>query len=81
MVCGVLLASPCRRCTATNVTWLPGKPTPMHFHGKDAIAVYLETGALKATTAGGQSVVNEYAPGFTNSILETGSIAKRSRKA
>jgi hypothetical protein len=53
------------RVTAWDVTWLPGPPTPMHFHGKDAIAVYLETGALKATSPDGQSVVNEYVPGFT----------------
>jgi quercetin dioxygenase-like cupin family protein len=53
------------RVTIWDVTWLPGKPTPMHFHGFDAIAVYLESGALKATTPDGQSVVNEYVPGFT----------------
>lgn len=53
------------RVTIWDVVWLPGKATPMHFHGKDAIAVYLERGALKATTLDGQSVVNEYVPGFT----------------
>jgi hypothetical protein len=53
------------RFTVWDVTWLPGKATPMHFHGFDAIAVYLESGALKATTPDGQSTVNEYVPGFT----------------
>ena len=53
------------RVTIWDVTWLPGKTTPMHFHGKDAIAVYLEAGALKATTPDGQSVTNEHLPGFT----------------
>jgi hypothetical protein len=53
------------RVTVWDVTWLPGVATPLHYHGYDAIAVYLENGALKATTADGHGVVNEYFPGFT----------------
>lgn len=53
------------RVVIWDVTWLPGKPTPMHFHAFDAIAVYLENGALKATTPDGQSSTSEYVPGFT----------------
>ncbi|HLX41931.1 MAG TPA: hypothetical protein VKR43_00780 [Bryobacteraceae bacterium] len=53
------------RVTIWDVTWLPGVTTPMHFHGYDAIAVYLQDGALKAVTADGHGVVNEYFPGFT----------------
>jgi hypothetical protein len=45
-----------------DYTWTTGVPTPMHFHDKDVVVVYLETGWLKSTTADGQSVVNELSP-------------------
>ena len=47
-----------------DYTWTTGVPTPMHFHDKDAIVVYLENGGLKSTTADGQSVVNELSRGL-----------------
>jgi hypothetical protein len=53
------------RVTAWDYTWAPGVPTPMHFHDKDVVVVYLEDGALKSTTPDGQSVVNEHFFGFT----------------
>jgi hypothetical protein len=39
--------------------WNPGEPTPMHFHDKDVVVVYLEDTVLKSTTPDGKSVVNE----------------------
>jgi hypothetical protein len=40
--------------------WHPGEATPMHFHDKDALVVYEETGALKSTTPDGKSVVTDF---------------------
>ena len=40
--------------------WHTGKPTPMHFHDKDALVVYEATGALQSTSAGGKQVVSDY---------------------
>jgi hypothetical protein len=42
-----------------DYVWRAGEPTPMHFHDKDALVVYEETGALKSTTPDGQSVTTE----------------------
>jgi hypothetical protein len=40
--------------------WHPGKPTPMHFHDKDALVVYEATGALQSTSSDGKQVVNDF---------------------
>jgi hypothetical protein len=40
--------------------WYAGKPTPMHFHDKDALVVYEASGALQSTTPDGKKVVSEY---------------------
>src|SRR5271156_4282130 len=40
--------------------WHIGKPTPMHFHDKDALVVYEATGALQATSVDGKQVVSDY---------------------
>jgi hypothetical protein len=40
--------------------WLPGKPTPMHFHDKDALVVYEASGALQSTASDGKQVVSDY---------------------
>jgi hypothetical protein len=40
--------------------WHPGKPTPMHFHDKDALVVYEATGALQSTSMDGKKAVGEY---------------------
>jgi hypothetical protein len=45
--------------------WTPGKPSPMHFHDKDVVVVYLDNGALKSTTPDGKSTVNEITFGLT----------------
>jgi hypothetical protein len=43
--------------------WKAGEPTPMHFHDKDVVVVYLEDSALQSTEPNGRSVVNEYKSG------------------
>jgi hypothetical protein len=40
--------------------WIPGKPTPMHFHDKDALVVYESTGTLQSTSSDGKQVVGDY---------------------
>ena len=53
------------RVVMWDYTWTTGQPTPMHFHDKDALVVYLRTGALKSTTPDGKSVVNQLTVGKT----------------
>jgi len=43
--------------------WNLGEPTPMHFHDKDVVVVYLEDSALQSTERNGKIVVNEYKSG------------------
>jgi quercetin dioxygenase-like cupin family protein len=40
--------------------WNPGEPTPMHFHDKDVVVVYLEDTALTSTTPDGVKTLNQY---------------------
>jgi hypothetical protein len=51
------------RVIVWDCTWMPGLATPVHFHDKDVVAVFLEDGDLKSTTPDGQSVVNPHSPG------------------
>jgi len=44
---------------------MPGKPTPVHFHARDAIVVYLADGAVKSTTLDGRSAVSQISFGLT----------------
>lgn len=53
------------RVIVWDYTWAPGVPTPMHFHDKDVVVIYLGNGSLKSTTPDGRSVVNEWKPGDT----------------
>lgn len=53
------------RFTVWSYRWNPGEPTPMHFHDKDVVVVYMEDTALKSTAPDGKSVVNEYKSGQT----------------
>jgi hypothetical protein len=48
-----------------DYTWTPDVATPMHFHDKDVVVVFLDDGDLKSTTADGKDTVNEYKPGTT----------------
>lgn len=43
-----------------NNVWQTGKPTPMHFHDKDALVVYEATGALQSTSSDGKQAVSDY---------------------
>jgi hypothetical protein len=51
------------RVIVWDYSWTPGVSTPMHFHDKDVVVVFLEDGDVKSTTLDGQSVVNSYTPG------------------
>ena len=51
------------RVIVWDCTWAPGVATPIHFHDKDLVALFLEDGDLKSTTLDGQSVVSPHTPG------------------
>jgi redox-sensitive bicupin YhaK (pirin superfamily) len=46
-----------------NYTWLPGKPTVMHFHNTEIIVTYLGNGDIAATTPDGKRAVTHRNPG------------------
>jgi hypothetical protein len=48
--------------TVWDYTWTPDVATPMHFHDKDVVAIFLEDGDLKSTTADGKETVTSYKP-------------------
>jgi hypothetical protein len=48
------------RVIVWSYRWSPGEPTPMHFHDKDVVVVYLEDSALTSTTPDGKKTVNDY---------------------
>lgn len=48
-----------------DYTWTLGQPTPMHFHDKDVVVVYLKDGKLASTTPDGKRVVNPLSVGKT----------------
>lgn len=48
------------RVIAWSYRWNPGEPTPMHFHDKDVVVVYLEDTALISTTPDGAKKLNQY---------------------
>jgi hypothetical protein len=52
------------RVVAWDYTWTLGVPTPMHFHDKDVVVTYLETGELASTSSDGQVVNNPHYFGF-----------------
>jgi len=45
--------------------WISGVATPMHYHDKDVVVVYLGDGSLKSTTPDGESTVNDHYYGLT----------------
>jgi hypothetical protein len=51
--------------TAWRYTWAFGKKTPLHFHARDVVVVYLSDGVLKSITPDGKSVLNSHSFGFT----------------
>lgn len=48
------------RVVVWNVMWPAGEATPMHFHDKDAVAVFESTGALQSATPDGKATVDEH---------------------
>jgi hypothetical protein len=48
------------RVIVWSYRWNPGEPTPMHFHDKDVVVVYLEPSALTSTTPQGAKTLNDY---------------------
>jgi hypothetical protein len=48
------------RVIVWSYRWNPGEPTPMHFHDKDVVVVYLEDTALTSTTPEGAKKLNQY---------------------
>jgi hypothetical protein len=48
------------RVIVWSYRWNPGEPTPMHFHDKDVVVVYLEDTALTSTTPDGAKTLNRY---------------------
>jgi len=51
------------RVIVWDCTWTPGVATPMHFHDKDVVVVFLDDGDLSSTTPDGQVTVNSFARG------------------
>jgi hypothetical protein len=51
------------RVIVWDYTWTPSVPTPMHFHDKDVVVVFLEEGDLSSTTPDGKVTTNAYTPG------------------
>jgi quercetin dioxygenase-like cupin family protein len=54
-----------RRVVVWDYTWAAGQPTPMHFHDKDVVVVYLLDGALESTTPDGRRIVTAVTAGMT----------------
>jgi len=53
------------RVIVWDYTWTRGQPTPMHFHDKDVVVIYLGSGSLRSTTPDGASVLNAWKAGDT----------------
>jgi hypothetical protein len=53
------------RVIVWDFSWAKGVATPMHFHDKDVVVVYLGTGTLRSTTPDGKAVDNKWKPGDT----------------
>jgi hypothetical protein len=51
------------RVIVWDYTWTPDVATPMHFHDKDVVVLFLEDGDLKSTTPDGQDLVTPYTSG------------------
>lgn len=51
------------RVAVWDYVWMPNVPTPMHFHDKDVVVLFLEDGDLKSTTPDGKEVVTSYTTG------------------
>jgi hypothetical protein len=54
-----------KEINAWRYTWELGMQTPLHFHARDVVVVYLAEGVLKSITPDGESVLNPHSFGFT----------------
>jgi hypothetical protein len=52
------------RVIVWDVTWTQDVATPMHFHDKDALVVYLEDGQMRSTTPDGKATVTPQTAGM-----------------
>ena len=52
------------RLTVWDYSWTPGKATPMHFHAKDVVTIYVSTGEIRSTALDGTVNVNSVTPGL-----------------
>ena len=48
------------RIVVWDYTWVQGKPTPVHFHDKDLMIVYLADGAIRSVSPDGKATQNEF---------------------
>jgi hypothetical protein len=51
------------RVIVWDYTWTAGVATPMHFHDKDVVVVFLDDGDLTSTTPDGHATVNSFTRG------------------
>ena len=51
------------RIRVWNYKWLPGKPTPMHFHNTEVVVVFRGDGDIASTTQDGKTTVAHHNPG------------------
>ncbi len=57
------------RVTVWSYHWQPGEPTPMHFHDKNTVVVFMEDTNLRSTTPDGNNNMNSYAKFETRFML------------
>ncbi len=51
------------RVVIWDYRWIPGRPTPMHFHDKDTVVVVMDDGELESTAPDGKSQVSRVTRG------------------
>lgn len=51
------------RVIVWDYEWRIGVPTPLHYHDKDAVVIYMKNGTLKRTTPDGQDMVDDIKAG------------------
>ena len=51
------------RVRVWNYAWVPGKPTPMHFHNTEVVVAFRGDGDVASTTQDGKTTVAHHNPG------------------
>ncbi len=49
--------------TVWDYRWTPGEPTPLHYHTKEVVVMFLENGSLVSSTTDGKATTNEHQAG------------------